>query len=339
MIKLALLGCAHIHTPRFIDMLAAREIDMLAAREDVRIASVWDRDELKAARAATRLNLTPATSVQAALIDKNGAAVDGVLILSETDQHEALVNAVLERSLSLFVEKPLGINREVANRLADAISRAGVLFQTGYFMRGMAGYQYLKQHLLQGAFGTLTRARAVVSHGGALSGLFDDEWRWHTDISQAGTGAFGDLGTHALDVLLWLLEGHEVARVTATIQPGTNRYGCDELGESLLQFDTGLIATVAAGWVDVSSPVTLELSGTNMHALVRRGDVFISTPYAQDVKAVLPPALPHAVELFCDAVAGKDVPLVGVKEAAARVTVIDTLYESAKQGRWLELPR
>jgi predicted dehydrogenase len=326
MIKLALLGCAHIHTPRFIDMLAPRQ--------DVRIASVWDRDEVKAARAATRINLSPSNSLQDALAD-----VNGVLILSETDQHETLVGAVLEHPLPLFVEKPLGINRDIANRLAGAIAEAGVTFQTGYFMRGMAGYQYLKQQLAQGAFGTLTRARAMVSHGGALNGLFDDEWRWHTDTRQAGTGAFGDLGTHALDVLLWLLAGHEVARVTATIQPGTNRYGCDELGESLLQFDSGVIATVAAGWLDVSSPVTLELSGTNMHALVRRGEVFISTPYAQDVKAVLPPALPHAVELFCDAITGKDVPLVDVKEAAARVAIMDALYESAKQGRWLELPR
>lgn len=326
MIKLALLGCAHIHTPRFIDMLAPRA--------DVHIASLWDRDEVKAARAATRLNLSPASSLQDALAD-----VDGVLILSETDQHETLVNAVLEHPLPLFVEKPLGINHEVATRLANAITDAGVTFQTGYFMRSLAGYQYLKQQLDAGAFGTVTRARAVVSHGGALSGLFDDEWHWHTDITQAGTGAFGDLGTHALDLLLWLLAGHEVARVTASIQPGTNRYGCDELGESLLQFDTGLMATVAAGWVDVSSPVSLELCGTNMHALVRRGEVFISTPYAQDVKAALPPAMPHAVELFCDALTGKDVALVDVKEAAARVTIMDTLYESAKQRKWLELPR
>ncbi len=326
MIKFALLGCAHIHTPRVIDMLAPRQ--------DVRIVSVWDRDEAKAARAATRLNLKPASNVQDALVD-----VDGVLVLSETDQHEALVEAVLEHPLPLFVEKPLGINRHVASRLATAIAATGVLFQTGYFMRNLAGYQYLKQQLDAGAFGTLTRARAVVSHGGALSGLFDDEWRWHTDSSQAGTGAFGDLGTHALDLLLWLLAGHELAQVTATIQPGTNRYGCDELGESLLQFHSGVIASVAAGWVDVSSPVTLELSGTHMHALVRRGEVFISTPYAQDVKAALPPALPHAVELFCDALAGKDVALVDVQEAAARVTIMDTLYESAVQGRWLELPR
>ena len=43
----------------------------------------------------------------------------------------------------------------------------------------------------------------------------------------AGIGAFGDLGTHSLDLLL-MLSGN-VSRTTAAVSAGTARYpGCDE---------------------------------------------------------------------------------------------------------------
>ena len=46
----------------------------------------------------------------------------------------------------------------------------------------------------------------------------------------------------------------------------------------------------------------------------------------------MPKALPHAFDLFLDAVVGKAVPLVGVREAAYRVRVMEALYKAAASG-------
>jgi len=87
------------------------------------------------------------------------------------------------------------------------------------------------------------------------------------DPKVAGVGAFGDLGTHKLDILMWLLG--EVEAVTAEIKSVTARYGdCDETGEALIRFKNGVIGTLAAGWVDIEDPVQLEISGTEGHAII-----------------------------------------------------------------------
>jgi len=51
----------------------------------------------------------------------------------------------------------------------------------------------------------------------------------------------------------------------------------------------------------------------------------------------LPPALPHAFELFLDALNGKKVPLVTPDEAALRSVVMGALYQAAEKQQWVSL--
>ena len=144
-----------------------------------------------------------------------------------------------------------------------------------------------------------------------MRGLFDGEWRWMADVKQAGVGAFGDLGTHGLDVLLWLLG--DVDAVTGTIDAGTARYpDCDEVGEAILRFRNGVIATLAGAWDDVANPVQFLISGTEAHASIINDQVWMACPKFQlDGKSPLTPdqlpkGYPHAFELFLDAIEGLD---------------------------------
>jgi predicted dehydrogenase len=209
-------------------------------------------------------------------------------------------------------------------------------------MRGSPIYRFLKDQLAAGAFGRVNRIRMSNCHAGSLKGWFDTEWRWMADPAQSGVGAFGDLGTHALDIMLWLMGS--VERVTAEIGVATARYGeCDEYGEGLLKFTNGAAGSLAAGWVDLANPVALELSGTQGYAWVVNGQLFYKSecvPGADGKEpwTALPEPWPHAFELFLDALVGKDgVPLVGVREAAYRSAVMEALYLGARAKTWQEL--
>ena len=160
------------------------------------------------------------------------------------------------------------------------------------------------------------------------------------DPKQAGIGGFGDLGTHSLDILMWLMG--DVTRVTASIKVATGRYGdCDEYGEGLLEFANGTTGSLAASWVDVAQPIELIISGTEGHAYVANKSLFFKSSKvngADGEKAWtdLPVALPHAFELFLDAVTGqKNVPLVTAQEAAARSAVMEALYHGSQQQTWV----
>ena len=160
------------------------------------------------------------------------------------------------------------------------------------------------------------------------------------DPKIAGVGAFGDLGTHKLDILMWLLG--DVSSVTADIKPVTNRYGdCDETGEGLIQFKNGVIGTLAAGWVDVEDPVQFLISGTEGHAVVVDNHLYYRSKHmpnsdSKEPFTHLPPALKPPMLQFLDALSGaKDQPLVKPREAAARVVVMEAMYRGSREHKWI----
>jgi predicted dehydrogenase len=206
-------------------------------------------------------------------------------------------------------------------------------------MRGHPIHLFLREQIKKGSLGKITRIRHTNCHAGSLKGLFDAEWRWMADPVQAGGGGFADLGTHSLDILLWLMG--DAVSVTASIDVATGRYGdCDEYGEGLLKFENGAIGSLAAGWVDVAHPINLILSGTEGHAHVANGQLYFQSEHVagadgQEPWTRLPQAWPHAFELFLDALTGKQVPLVGAREAAVRSAVMEAFYRGAKTQQWI----
>jgi len=325
---LALAGAAHIHTPAFIRKLAGRE--------GITVAGVWDPDADRAARGAEALGCGVLECAEAAWEDPS---VDAVLICAETDRHASLVVPAAEAGKHLFVEKPLGMGAADAAQMAEAIEAAGVIFQTGYFMRGLPVHQFIRNQIRAGAFGEVTRVRHSNCHAGSLGGWFDTEWRWMADPARAGCGAFGDLGTHVLDILIWLLG--PVEAVTADTRIVTGRYpGCDETGEGMMRFTCGAIGTFAGAWVDVADPVKLQVSGTEGHAVVMGESLYFQSEHVAGADGArpwteLPEAWPHAFDLFLDAVSGASrFPLVSAREAAYRSQVMEAMYRAAADRRW-----
>lgn len=328
MVQVALVGCAHIHTPGFVKRLLARP--------EVKTALVWDHQPVRAQAQAEQLGARTAAEPGEIWADPQ---IEGVIICSETDRHKKLVLAAAEAHKHMFVEKPLGLGARDAYLMADEVEKAGVLFQTGYFMRSNPVHMFLREEIAAGHFGILTRIRHTNCHDGSLRGVFDNEWRWMTDPKQAGVGAFGDLGTHSLDILMWLMGN--VASVAARIEVATGRYGeCDEFGEGLLKFESGVLGSLAAGWVDIAHPISAVLSGTQGHAYILGGKLYYQSKVVagadgKEPWATLPEALPHAFDLYLDALVGKQVPLVSVREAAARSAVMEALYKAARANRWV----
>jgi len=330
-ITLAFVGVAHIHTPEYIRLAKSRS--------DVRVKSVWNHDSARAATRAKELNARVVADVKEVWSDPE---INAVVICSETNRHHELVLAAAKAGKHLFVEKPLGITAKASIEMAEAIEKANLLFTTGYFMRANPMHLYVKDQIAKGHFGKITRARGSNCHSGSLEGWFDTEWRWMADPKISGVGAFGDLGTHKLDILMWLLG--DIEAVTADLKSVTGRYGsCDESGEALIQFKSGVIGTLAAGWVDIEDPVQLLISGTEGHAVVVDNHLYYRSKHvpnsdSKEALTTLPPANKPPMLQFLDALGGaKDQPLVKPREAAARVAVMEAIYKGAQERKWVKV--
>jgi predicted dehydrogenase len=325
----ALVGAAHIHTPNYIRILKGRP--------DVKVKYVWDHDAKRAQAAANALG---AQVVDDPATIWSDASIKAVVICSETNRHHDLVLAAAQAGKHAFAEKPMGITAADSYAMADALDKAHVLFTTGYFMRTDPAILFLKEQVDKGAFGKVTRVRGSNCHNGSLGHWFDTDWRWMADPKIAGVGGFGDLGTHMLDILMWMFG--DVAAVTADIKVVTGNYGdCDESGEALIKFKSGVTGTLGAGWVDVADPIPLLISGTEGHAYIDKAHgVFFASKNVEGADGrqpwkSFPPKLPEPMDQFVDAVAGKSAAtLVKPREAAARVAVMEAAYKGAKQQTW-----
>ena len=131
------------------------------------------------------------------------------------------------------------------------------------------------------------------------------------DLKQAGVGGFGDLGTHALDLLMWMLG--DVESVTGDIKVVAGNYGpTDDCGEALLRFKNGTTGVIAASWVDLANPVSLEIAGTEGHAMIFNGQLYFQSKHVPGADGhhpwkQLPPGLSNPVDMFLDAVAASSI--------------------------------
>lgn len=328
-VTLALLGAAHMHTPMYLQILQTRQ--------DVKVAYVWDHDPARAEKYAAACGAKVARNPAEALDD---ARVAGVLILSETSLHVELALAAAKAKKHLFIEKPLSVGGHDGQEIADAVGKAGTLFTTGYHLRAVPKYIFIKQNVDSGALGKIVRAECSFCNDAVLQGAFENGLQWTVERKWGALGGFADTGTHALDMLMWLLG--DVEAVTAEIRTVTNRYpACDETGEGLLRFKSGVTGTISAGWIEPENPVGLLIAGTEGHAAVFNDRLYLRTKKVQGADGARPwgklPAGPgHPLLQLVDAIAGqKDVPLVTVGEALGRVKVMEALYQSARERKWV----
>ncbi|MDR3710112.1 MAG: Gfo/Idh/MocA family oxidoreductase [Capsulimonadaceae bacterium] len=336
-IKTAFLGVAHIHTPGFVDQLKT-----LAEAGDVSVKSVWDPDAARAAATAEKVGAGTSSSVASILADPE---ITAVIVCSETALHKDIVLAAAAAGKNLFVEKPIGIGKADADAMADAIEKAGVVFQTGYMQRGQPLNQFIKKEVAAGHLGKLTRARYSNCHGGASLGWFD-QWKWFTQAELSGGGALLDMGAHPLDLIVSTYTASEGKIVDAhgSIANRTGKYGTsiDEYGTALLTFESGFQATFDASWIDkanLRSPVSVY--GTEGSILALPTGIFYQSEHVEGADGTkpltpeqLPPAAPHAFRLFWDHLLGRptQVPLVPVREAALGAATMERLYASAKKA-------
>ena len=331
-VRLGVLGCAHIHIEQY-----AR---MIEANDQITTVAAWDASSKFLDPAIKMLGCDKAASA-GALLDRDD--IDGVMILSENVHHEKLAGAAAKAGKPIFVEKPLAPTPEAARNIAEVVKKAGVTFQIGYHMRSEGNMRFLQKVVQEGKLGDITTLRLRYGHAGSLIGWWDGDYAWMGDPKLVGRGALGDLGIHLIDVLLWFTQGDKMQALTAQVDNVTGQYdGLDEYGTAVFRFESGLIATTTASYVDQNDLHRLEISGTKGHAHITKGRLFLTCEPitgrpGERYWAEYDPSLAHPLELFAQAVAGADVPLTSVEEAARACEIVGEMYKAAEARKWLEV--
>jgi predicted dehydrogenase len=122
-----------------------------------------------------------------------------------------------------------------------------VILQIGYMMRFHPIHQYVKKEISKGNLGQVQYAHAERTIFFDYASQELPEYRkWYLDKTKSGGGAFMDLGSHVLDLILYLVND-DVDRINfeANLDP---KLGIDQSGLGTLKFKGGAVASIFAGW-------------------------------------------------------------------------------------------
>jgi predicted dehydrogenase len=178
-----------------------------------RMAAICGRDRSRVAAAADRLGWAATETDWKRLVSRDD--VDLVDVCTPGSSHAEISIAALEAGKHVLCEKPLANTVEEARAMAAAAERAaagGVRAMVGFNFRRVPAVALARELVAAGRLGALRHVRAAYlgSH------LLDPELPlvWRLQAAEAGSGALGDLGAHAIDLAQYLA-GDRIAGVSA----------------------------------------------------------------------------------------------------------------------------
>lgn len=136
---------------------------------------------------------------------------DIVHVMTPNREHCEITVAALEAGCHVMCEKPMAITGKDGKKMLDAAKRSGKKLTIGYQNRFRQDSLYLKRACKEGKLGEIyfAKARNIRRRGVPTWGVF-------LDAEAQGGGPLIDIGTHALDLTLWMMDNYQVKSVTGT---------------------------------------------------------------------------------------------------------------------------
>jgi predicted dehydrogenase len=189
-----------------VGWIGRSRMQALAEEGLAEVAAVADPQAEAVAAAAEAV---PAAERAASLEELLDQDLDGVVIATPSALHAEQAIAALERGFAVFCQKPLGRNAKETRRVLTAARAADRLLGVDLSYRHVEALRTARRAVEAGEIGRLHSLDL------AFHNAYGPDKPWFTDPELAGGGCLIDLGTHLVDLALWLTGSREVAVETA----------------------------------------------------------------------------------------------------------------------------
>lgn len=131
-------------------------------------------------------------------------SIDTVHVCTPNRSHSEITVAALAAGKNVLCEKPMAINYAEALKMVEAAKKSGKLLSIGYQNRYRPDSLFLKAECEKGTFGDIYWAKAKALRRRAVPtwGVFLNEY-------EQGGGPLIDIGTHSLDLTLWMMDNYK----------------------------------------------------------------------------------------------------------------------------------
>ncbi len=358
MIKVGIIGCGGIANAKHLPALShqAHRVEIVAFCDIIK-----ERAE-KAAKEYGTPDAKVYTDYKELLQDES---IRTIHVLTPNVSHCEITVAALEAGKDVICEKPMAATPADAQKMLDAQKKSGHILTIGYQNRCRQDSLTLKKMCDDGELGEIyfAKAQAIRRRGVPTWGVFPNK-------ALQGGGPLIDIGTHSLDLTLWMMNNYKPKSVMGAsfqklgrlLQPGDqgntmgvwdpNTYEVEDSAFGFVTMENGAVIVIEAAWalntLEVCEALT-QLCGTKAGADMKDGLRINKIMY--DKQTVIKPdcRTPKGVDFFAgasaksaedteceafyDAVEGKGSPVVKPEEAFVVTQILDAVYRSAESGQ------
>lgn len=289
--------------------------------------------------------------------------LDVVYVLTPNKSHCEITVAALEAGKHVMCEKPMAKTYADAVKMCEAANKSGKKLTIGYQNRYRQDSMYLKEACVRGDLGEVYFAKAHAIRRRAVP-----TWGVFLNEEEQGGGPLIDIGTHALDLTLWLMDNYKVKSVMGSVYKklGENgdcgnifgkwnpaEYTVEDSAFGFITMENGATIFLETSWAlnileigeakttlcgtkagaDMKS--TLKINGDDLGRLYVKEPELGAGGVAYYDGATENPADLEA-QMWINAVLKNKEVFVKPEEALIVTKVLEAVYESAKTGRLVE---
>lgn len=351
-VKVGIIGCGGIANGKHMPSLKKIKNVQMVAFCDI----IAERAE-KAAKEFGAEGAKVYTDYKELLKDDS---IEVIHVCTPNRSHSFISIDSMQSGKHVMCEKPMAINYKEAKEMLEASQKTGMKLSIGYQSRFRNDSQYLKKCCENGELGEIyyAKAHAVRRRAVPTWGVFLNEY-------EQGGGPLIDIGTHALDLTLWMMDNYNPKMVVGSVykklgdQNGTGnawgdwdpkQYTVEDSAFGYIVMENGATIVLESSWA-LNTLDTIEAStslcGTKAGADMRDG---LRLNYIKNnMQVVEKPNLEVAGAAFFDGqkedpsdieerlwinAVINDKEVVTKPEQALVVTqILEAIYESGKTGK------
>jgi predicted dehydrogenase len=204
-LQIGLIGCGGIANQKHLPSLA-KQSDLCE------LVAFCDIIEERATRAAAAYGTPKARTYTDYTRLLQDDSIDVVHVLTPNVMHSPMTVAAFAAGKHVMCEKPMAHNAAEAAKMVEAARRAGKKFTIGYQNRFRGEIQALRKAVDDGYLGEIYFAKAHALRRRAVP-----TWGVFPNKALQGGGPLIDIGTHALDITLWMMGNYKPASVAGSV--------------------------------------------------------------------------------------------------------------------------
>lgn len=229
--------------------------------------------------------------------------IDLIYIATPPNVHKFYTEQAAKANKHVYVEKPMAMTVKECEEMVEICKKEGVKLFVAYYRRGQEKFEVVRTHIESGDIGEIRSFQMLYT---SKIPKYDPNRPWVYDKEISGGGKLYDVGSHMIDMLLYLFGDVSYAKGISSNQSGA--FDVSDVTSGLITFKNGVQGTVQMNFnamEDKDELLIIGSKGSIKFSVMDLDDVYINLVEKEEEEINSFSALDHVQQPLIEKVIGK----------------------------------